>query len=338
MKQYIGGFPELEIFTRPGPGYHAGALALSHARACLSHIISCTQMQHVWIPYYTCNALLEPFEQAGVVCHFYGLTKELALSDAPTQLSQGQYLVYVNYFGLKNSYIHELLAQYENQLLVDNTQDFFAHGYSKGWSFNSARKSFGVPDGGYLYGPADQLGRADQYPVNTDYDASYLLDRLRGAQRQAYAGFVAYERTLFSRPLQISAFSASLLSQINIPTVVAQRRENFKHYHAQLGALNTLPIELNLDEMPDDTVPFCYPFMPFRGELLDRRMLFEENLFIPTLWPDVLTRQAKGFAWERQLTQAVLPLPVDHRYGFAELDKVIAAIRSQLIFLPHALL
>jgi len=330
MKQYIGGFLELELFQSRGPSYHAGALALQNARACVSHIISQTHMQRVWLPYYTCNALLEPFEEAGVPYQFYPLSPELelGLTGVPSQLEAGEYIVYINYFGLKNSYVHALVARYGNRLLVDNTQAFFSHGYTSGWAFNSARKSFGVPDGGYLYGPATELGMADSYPINTDYNATYLLDRLRGAQQQAYTGFVAYEQTLDSMPLRISEFSAALLSQVDYADVMERRRANFQYYHAQLGAVNTLPINMALDALPPDTVPFCYPLLLTGGELLDRQALFSQNVFVPTLWPDVLTRQPVGFAWERQLTQALLPLPVDHRYSREEIDFVIQAVKQ----------
>lgn len=333
MKQYIGGFLELELFLRPGPGYHAGALALQNARACVSHIISQTRMQRVWLPYYTCNALLEPFEKAGVPYHFYPLNQELEVDSTkvPSQLGAGEYIVYINYFGLKNSYVRELVEQYGNQILIDNTQDFFARGYAHGWAFNSARKSFGVPDGGYLYGPASELGTADSYPTNTEYDATYLIDRLRGAQQQAYAGFLAYEQTLGNTPLRISEFSAALLSQIEYTAVIARRRANFHYYHTQIRALNFLPINMELDTLPPDTVPFCYPLLLSRTGRLDRQTLFNHNLFVPTLWPDVLERQSIGFEWERQLTQSLLPLPVDHRYSMEEIDFVIKIVKQVVL-------
>lgn len=330
MKEYIGGFLEFELFSHSGPGYHDGALALSNARACISHVIRQTCMKRVWLPYYTCNALLEPFVQAGVSYQFYSLTKELEIADAPQYLATDEYLLYINYFGLKSSYVHEIVRTYGNHLLVDNTQDFFARGYAQGWAFNSARKSFGVPDGGYLYGPAEQLGTADCYPINSAYHAGYLIDRLRGAQQEAYEGFVTYERTLTSEPLRISELSASLLSQVDYKSVIAQRRKNFSYYHTRLSEFNNIAINLILDALPDGTAPFCYPLMQCEGELLDRRLLFESNVFVPTLWQDALTRQAVGFEWERHLTRSLLPLPVDHRYGTSELDAVISSVQANL--------
>lgn len=325
MKQYIGGFLELELFPQPGPGYHAAALGLHNARACISHVITQTAMRRAWVPYYTCNALLEPFEAAGVPYQFYALDEQLELPVLPI-LAEGEYLVYVNYFGLKNEYVRQLLAIYEAKLLVDDTQAYFAQGYGTGWSFNSARKSFGVPDGGYLYGPAGTLGTDNGYPLNAAYDATYLVDRLRGAQQKAYAGFVAYEQTLSSVPLRISEFSAALLSQVDYTAACAARRANYAYYHARLGQLNTLTVAADLIALPTDTVPFCYPLLAIEGEHIDRQKFFKKNLFIPTLWPDVLTRQFTGFDWEQQLTRALLPLPLDHRYGPTELERVVQVV------------
>jgi hypothetical protein len=327
VKRYIGGFLELELFPQPGPGYHATAVGLHNARACVSHIINQTAMRTVWLPYYTCNALLEPFEVSGIPYQFYALNEQLELTELPL-LAKGEYLVYVNYFGLKNEYVHRLIANYGDQLLVDNTQAYFDRGYGAGWSFNSARKSFGVPDGGYLYGPAEQLGTAEYYVEHTDYHANYLLDRLRGAQSDAYQGFVAYEKTLHSKPMRISAFSAALLSQIDYPAVTAIRRANYERYHVAMQKFNTLDAAQELGQLPADTVPFCYPLLLANGEAIDRRALFAEDIFVAWLWPDVLTRQPTGYLWERRLTQAMLPLPLDHRYGPAEIDRVISAVQQ----------
>jgi hypothetical protein len=329
MKQYIGGFLELELFPQPGPGYHAAALGLHNARACVSHVIAQTAMRRAWVPYYTCNALLEPFEVDGVPYQFYALDAQLELFSLPV-LAEGEYLVYVNYFGLKNAYVRQLLAAYGGQLIVDDTQAYFAQGYGAGWSFNSARKSFGVPDGGYLYGPADILGTDSSYPLNTTYNATYLIDRLRGAQQKSYAGFIAYEQTLGSAPLRISEFSAALLSQVDYAAARAARRANYAYYHARLGHLNTLAVPADLMALPADTVPFCYPLLATGGEDIDRQEFFKKNLFIPTLWPDVLTRQFTAFDWEHHLTKALLPLPLDHRYGPTDLERVVQVVLELL--------
>lgn len=324
MKKYIGGFLELELFGHPDSGYHAAALALNNARACVSHLIRRTQMQSVWLPYYTCDALVEPFRVAGISYRFYDLNEQFEPLNLPV-LGSGEYMVYINYFGLKTAFVTQLIARYGEYLLIDDTQNYFARGYSNGWSFNSARKWFGVPDGGYLYGPADKLGTATGYPTNTMYHVQHLVDRLRGQQQAAYEAFVQYEEELTSIPYQISSLSDSLLSQVDYHAIATQRRENYLQYHAVLGDLNRLSLPLGLGELSAEAVPFCYPFVPFTGKVADRNTLFAQNIFVPKLWPDVLNRQTGGYEWERQTTQALLPLPIDHRYGSVEVDYVVQA-------------
>ncbi|OWP61515.1 hypothetical protein CDA63_19060 [Hymenobacter amundsenii] len=274
--------------------------------------------------------MLQPFKQLGISYRFYALDNQLEPEILPV-LTKNELFLYINFFGLKNNFINRLATHYGDALVVDNTQDFFAQHCLHGWAFNSARKSFGVPDGGYLYGPAKQLGTADRYPVNMSYSADYLIDRLRGEQMQAYAGFIAYEQTLTNEPLQISAFSASLLSQVDYVAAMAARRANYACYHESLSELNILPIMLNLESLPADTVPFCYPLLLPSGEHIDRQALFRQNIFVPTLWPDVLTRMPDGFGWERQLTRRLLPLPLDHRYGFDEVKFVVSSLRKLLV-------
>jgi hypothetical protein len=326
MRKYIGGFLELELFDKLDSNYHAGAIALSCGRAGISHIINRTNMIAVWLPYYTCNALLEPFERLGIPYRFYEINKHLELINQPV-LCAGEYIIYINYFGLKTSYVRQLQEYYSDRLLVDDTQNYFSHGYINSWSFNSARKSFGVPDGSYTYGPAAQIGDTIGYPENTNYNVQHLVDRLRGAQDLAYEEFIKYEQTLSSEPLKMSKLSSSLLSQINYTVVAAKRRNNYQLYHNALGKFNnTLLLPLDLVALSPDTVPFCYPLVLDCSVSFDRRILFEQDIFIAMLWPDVLKRRPDGYTWERQLAQCLLPLPVDHRYGPTEINHVVTAV------------
>lgn len=282
-------------------------------------------MQSVWLPYYTCDALLQPFDKAGIPYQFYALNEQLEIMQLPA-LQPHEYVVYINYFGLKEEYVSRLALHYGENLIVDNTQNYFAQGYEAGWSVNSARKTFGVPDGGFLYGPPQKLGTTENYPEFCDYQAAYLLDRLRGAQKQAYEEFVAYEATLTSEPQRISAFSTAILSQVDYHAAAARRRQNFAQYAAALGSLNELEMGRQIVAAESTTVPFCYPLL--LAQDIDRQALFGQNIFVPWLWRDVLGRLPAGYAWERHLALRLLPLPLDHRYGPAEIERVIDAIRK----------
>jgi hypothetical protein len=75
-----------------------------------------------------------------------------------------------------------------------------------------------------------------------------------------------------------------------------------------------------------DQVPMCYPFMPLKP--LKKTFFYEEGIFIPSFWNDVLLRGRSGFAMEEHISENLLPLPLDHRYGTGQCEKVMEIIRK----------
>jgi hypothetical protein len=311
----IGGFFELEVQAGQSQ-YHEGAIALSNGRACLNFILQQTHPNKIWLPFYTCDALLDPIQLHQIPYEFYGVNKDLE-PDQDFHLRDGEYLIYINYFGLKQATLQQLIQQYGQHLIVDNTQAFFERGYSDIWSFNSARKFFGVPDGAYLYTPG-MLHFDGQR--NLEFGYTHLIDRLLGKQQQAYQAFLQNEQASTSAIQGISLLTERLLSNLNYEDIATRRRENFIYYQQVFQSINALatPLESN-------TVPYFYPLL-LETEI-NRTHLFAESIFIPTFWQDTLNRSFSGFAWEKKLTRQLLPLPIDHRYQSTDLDRVIGVIQ-----------
>ncbi len=67
-------------------------------------------------------------------------------------LKEGDYILYINYFGIKNVYINSLINKYGEKLIIDNSQSFFSKFGNNVSSIYSPRKFFGVSDGAYLVG------------------------------------------------------------------------------------------------------------------------------------------------------------------------------------------
>jgi hypothetical protein len=271
------------------------------------------------MPFYVCDAVLEPLGAQGVPCAFYPLDERLepagGLDPAP-----GEVAVVVNYFGLKGAAVRTLAARLGAALIVDDTQAFFEVGYRGSWSFNSARKFFGVPDGAYLYAPLPVTGPAFRNPAPS-WD--HLIGRLEERQEEAFQRFAAAEADVTSEPRGPSVGAERLLAAIDYPAAAARRRANFGRYEAAFRSANRLALPL-----PSGAVPLCYPFLPDRA--VDRRPLYEQGIYLPMYWRDCLERAGAGFEWERHLSARLLPLPVDQRYGLADIGRVIAAITEQL--------
>jgi len=322
MPKPIGGFFELELPPGPHRLHGQAREALSSGRACLMRLCQELRPTRVYLPFYVCDSVLMALDAAATPYRFYGLTETLELPELP-RMAEGEYLLYINYFGLKDDYVATLQAHYAGRLWLDLTQAFYYVPRPEQWAFNSARKFFGVPDGAYLYGagPTTPVGSP---LVNKSIEINHLLWRQLGRQQQAYAAFSAYEAGFSCEVSAMSDVSRTWLSWIDYPVVKARRLANFARYHELLGAYN----EWQLPQQPTG-VPFCYPLrLP---ALFNRPLLFAQNIFVPALWREVQTRAGhENYSWEVRLVDELLPLPVDHRYTPEDIDFVAAQVLSGL--------
>lgn len=322
----IGGYLEGEWPTG-GPALHAHArLALKSGRACLRHLVDTERPPRVLVPFFTCDAVTEPLVEAGVAVEYYGVDERLEMRPAGLSLGSDERLVFINYFGLKDRFVAELERSLGRRLWVDNTQAFFWHGSdTRCYRFNSARKFFGVPDGAYLYAPADAPPcDGESLPRNTDYRVEHLVLRQQGRVQEGFDVFCENERAAGTGVARISVLSEALLGRLDFTTAAARRRANYRHLQRQLQDENRL--DPGLTDLPEDAVPLCYPFLPRRP--IDRRYLWDRRIYVPAFWPECLNRTHEGFRWERELAGGLLPLPIDHRYADEEMQLIVEAIRD----------
>ena len=60
----VGGFFELEIGKHGAP-LHQAAATLTSGRACLREIVRRLRPSRVWVPFYTCDSVVEPIRAEG---------------------------------------------------------------------------------------------------------------------------------------------------------------------------------------------------------------------------------------------------------------------------------
>ena len=109
MKDAIGGYFSLELPLREE--YHKGALRLNTGRNCLEYILRSRKYKKVYIPYYTCEVILEPFKKTGTEYEYYHINSELELLN-DISLGKDVALLYTNYYGLKQAYVEHLANRY----------------------------------------------------------------------------------------------------------------------------------------------------------------------------------------------------------------------------------
>lgn len=316
----IGGFLEFDL-PQIGASYHPEAIALATGRSCINFIVQQEQIKRCYVPFYSCDSVVAPFEINGVEVIFYEIDEQLeplALPDLP----EDTYFLYINFFGIKTAVVDRLIERYSSRLIIDNVHLFFEKGYANNWSFTSARKYFGVPDGAYLYPPHNRSISID-LPRYSPPSIDHLINRLIGDRELAYQQNLAYEEALSPNLEKMSHFSEKMLQAIDYQKVVEIRQENFSWLHEQLAAYNQLIINV-----PPNTTCFRYPFLPVN--LIPKGPFYAQQLFIPSFWSDVHHREIEGFTWEKQLSKQLFPLPIDHRYRKDDLKRLVDFILDQL--------
>ena len=301
MTDAIGGYFELEL--RKGEHYHKDALRLNTARNCFEYVLRVRKYTKVYIPYYTCDVMLEPLKKCNVAYEFYHINHQLE-PDQDFNLQPTEAFLYTNYYGLKQRCVERLAQQYGKQLIVDNAQAFFAEALEGIDTFYSARKFFGVADGAYLY--IDKL-----LDIELEQDQSYdrmihLLKRADIGAEAGYADFRHNDDSLIGQPIKrMSKITEKILCSIDYESVKDLRRANYLALDSLLK--NTNGIELHMD---DDSVPMVYPYLT-NDETL-RQRLIDNRIFVATYWPNK-EWQCAGF--DLILQKQLLPLPITTKFN-----------------------
>ena len=316
INKSYGGFLELEI----GLGnncYHKNAIPLSHGRACIAYILDREKPQVVHVPFYACGAILEPIDEREIEISFYNIDHFLDPIGLPDEIGDDELIIYINYFGLKSETMEQLVRQFGRKLVSDNCMSFFSRQYGNSYTYNSCRKFFGVPDGSYLYTP-EQIGT--QFNCYKEYGYDHLIARLSGDMDNCYEQFLNNEEAFDCNIYGMSMLTKRLMSSIDYNAVAEYRRRNFLFVHEHLGQHNRLQLSL-----ASQAVPHYYPLLVKSAP--ERALMAKDTLFIPTLWPDMMTRKASGFDHEIDLAKNILPLPIDQRYTTNDMEQMIKLLK-----------
>jgi hypothetical protein len=239
-------------------------------------------------------------------------------------LKSDEYLLYVNYYGLKNSYIKSLTKKYES-LIIDNSQAFFDFPEESVDTFYSPRKFFGVPDGGFLY-----IDIEDNIKLKFDTDDSYercshLLKRIDLGAERGYQDFKKNNEIFNSQPIkEMSNLTKKLLLNVNFENVRQRRVENFKRLHNLLGSSNDFSKVIDQEKI---NCPMVYPYFSQKEFL--RKNLIRNKIFVATYWENVLKWVDKD-SIENKLVNFLLPLPIDQRYLDEDIDIISEILNGYL--------
>lgn len=311
----IGGYFELEIGTG-GQRFQPQALRFQSGRAAFLALLEARKPKLVWIPRYICSSVVDTLHQANIPFNYYRIDSSLRIAELIV-LADDELLFYVNYFGVRDCYINDLLAKYRSsQVVIDCTQSLFSPPFDCLATIYSPRKFVGVPDGGLLTTRLP-VALPDAVDVGSYERLLPMIKRLAFSPEAGFEEHRVADMTLaLQPPLRMSNLTSRLLDAVDFAHVAGARLRNFRFLHAALAEVNSLD--------PDDTpsvAPMCYPLITCRSGF--RNFLIQRRIFVPRYWPGV--GEAEGFGVERFLAEHIVPLPCDQRYDEAAMQRIVDA-------------
>lgn len=313
----IGGFFELELNPYKKRIYHTNAIALNSGRNALKYILMLKRPEKVYIPYYICEDVVEPFKDLGVKYEYYSINEKFE-PILPKTVGRAEYILYVNYFGINDKQVQILTSNFKN-LIIDNTQAFFTKPFNGEDTFYSPRKFFGVADGGFVYTNSELTMDLEQDISFHKYE--HLLKRIDMGAQESYLQFVKNEENLRNQPLKkMSKLTEAILQNVDYEFVSMKRIENFKYLHSKLCDINQLQLDLT-----EINVPMIYPLLFHNEEL--KSFLIKNKIYVASYWKEVLEIVSENTI-EFEFSKYLIPLPIDQRYDISNLDIMIGLIRN----------
>lgn len=313
----IGGYFELETFK--GNEYHTEALRLNSARNSLIYLMMAKKIKKIYIPYFLCNSVKKALIKQKYYFQEYHVDKNLRPIIDFT-LSSNEYILIVNYFGqLSIGEIDNIVKKNKN-VIIDNTQSFFSKNIDGACSFNSCRKFVGVSDGSYLYSD-----RKIDFNLERDRSSDrmvHILGRFETNASDYYRNFIENDKEMANNSLkEMSKITTNFLRGIDYGNVKNKRNENFEILYKHLNEFN----ELKVNKVSG---PFCYPLYIDNGDEI-RKELIKKKIYIPILWPEIFNKEGVSNI-EKNLSQNIVHLPCDQRYGVEDMETIIREVKRCL--------
>lgn len=316
MKE-IGGYFGLEL--SPGEEFHKDAIRLNTGRNACEYILRTKKYKKVYLPLYTCDVMLEPIKKLGVEYEFYNIDKTFRPIFNFYKAGLDEVFIYNNYFGICDKQAAELAEKVEN-LIIDNSQAFYAEPLPGVDTFYSCRKFFGVPDGAYLYTDEKLDSKLDQDMSYQRFE--HLLGRIDDGPEQFYESFTKNDDLLVEQPIKkMSNITQLLLKSIDYEKVALRRQTNFSILHEALKEQNQLDLKIM-----SQSVPMIYPFFTNKGSELKKKLL-DKKIFVATYWPNI-SDWSKKEDFEFSLYKDLVAFPIDQRCSNNDMKEILAIFKN----------
>lgn len=310
----IGSFIELQF--PKGLEYYKGEkdiARLNSGRAAIWHAFRVLKCKVIWIPYYQCESVREFLLYKKVKIKYYNIDNRF--NPINLEPAKSEAVLLVNYFGVMSTHrMQELARQYTN-VIIDNSQAFFAKPITGCMNIYSARKFVGVSDGAYVIGENANMF-VDGYEQCYSSDTSlFLLQRIEyGCEGKTYKERTINENRIDTEDIKkMSMLTRSILDGTDYDYIRTKRRDNYSTALSLFEIFNQFNPNLYYD---NECVPMIYPLVVEDDSLLQRLL---NHKHFQGHWWNYLLEEVKKDSFEYWLSRYMIPITIDQRYSEFEL-------------------
>lgn len=324
LKKEIGSFLELSFLS--GLEYYKGnhVARLNSARAGIYHAVRMLNCHTVYLPYYQCETVREFLLKKGIKIHYYYIDRDF--NPQIVSCCRDTAIVLVNYFGIMSHTRMSDLASKHQNVIIDNSQAFFAPAIKSCINVYSARKFIGVPDGAYVVGDGvdEYIGEYEQdYSSDTSL---FLLQRIEyGCEGKAYQNReINEERINHSDIKRMSRLTYTILDGTDYEYIKHKRQENFEIASNLFAGINRINPKIYY---ANNCIPMVYPLVVEKDKMVANLI---ENKIFQGHWWSYLLDEVKPDSFEYYMANYMIPITIDQRYDENAMKDMFNIINKDL--------
>ncbi len=307
------------------------------------------------MPAYMCDCVFLPFLHRGWELVFYHVDRDLETAgEAVFRLAVAHEigLLFIHpYYGADTcaGLRGQLAALRKRGILVmeDVTQSYYLEtaGADADFVVGSLRKWYAVPDGGFVVSdlplaedvlePGEEYAQQRLAPLVQKWEYLREKERRTGGALTAKwlpkkAEYLKSNRLLeeeldrYQGVRRISHISKEILSRVDEEDACRRRTENYRMLYDRICGMKRLWPILLRDEARG---PLYLPVYAKERDSL-QRFLAERGIYAPSLWPVGEENRHSLKGDEGYIFGHLLALPIDQRYGAAEMEQIAEALAS----------
>lgn len=321
---------------------------LSSGRCALTIIAAMLGNREILLPDYLCPDMLEPFAKS--IVSFYRVKRNLTvdLHDIKNKVTENtRAILVIHYFGFPQpTEALRNLCRAKNVLLIEDcvqgwltTINGKRLGCDADVSFTSLRKWMPIPDGallwikeGLMYTNIPKINGKGPNSIPLRIIPSFshitfilqryaLLSANSLLPHPPYAYTNHLEKLNYPKPAPMSVLSLYIAERIDTEYIIRKRRENFLTLLQCLKNKRITPLFSSLDP---GICPFGFPIITDNRDEL-KRYLIKHKIYPPIHW---LLKGVGASDDARWLSEHILTLPIDQRYGIGEMRKVAGMLNG----------